>query len=141
MEDPADVRIHTKKCDYLWQCKYCKIEYDKESAVRKHHCRDESSDSQGEEEVTIKKEKVEITEEKDNSVPNSETTIVKEIKESMIVEKENNTIDESIKEVDTPVKEVVTEEVMWDYRIGQNLVRKKILVTFKKYSHLFIRTK
>ena len=118
MEDPADVRIHTKKCDYLWQCKYCKIEYDKESAVRKHHCRDESSDSQGEEEVTIKKEKVETTEEKDKSVPDSEITIVKETKESMIVEKENKTIDVSVKEVETPAKEVVTEEVMREYLIG-----------------------
>ncbi|XP_066929476.1 uncharacterized protein [Clytia hemisphaerica] len=46
MDDPEDLRVHARKCQYLWKCKYCDVEYDKESRVKNHHCRDTSSDEE-----------------------------------------------------------------------------------------------
>ena len=43
MDDVQDIRDHFRRCGYLWRCKYCSIELEKESAVRKHKCRDAPS--------------------------------------------------------------------------------------------------
>lgn len=44
MEDIAECVEHYRRCDYLWKCKYCDIEYKEEKDVEKHHCRTSSED-------------------------------------------------------------------------------------------------
>jgi len=67
MDDPEDLRIHARNCQYLWQCKYCKIEYKKEYMVRRHHCRETESESE-DELVEVKQEALQDSE-RDPSSP------------------------------------------------------------------------
>lgn len=50
MDQVSEIREHCGKCGYLWRCKYCAVEYDKESAVRKHKCRDSDTSTSSENE-------------------------------------------------------------------------------------------
>ena len=51
MDNAEDLRIHARNCQYLWKCKHCSIEFEKEERVRKHHCCDSTDDSEDEIEV------------------------------------------------------------------------------------------
>lgn len=80
MDQVSEIREHYKKCKYLWRCKYCEVEYSKESSVRKHNCRDEESAAESEHNSSDVD-----SEDCDADVDETETVMVQEINN------ENNT--------------------------------------------------